>query len=121
MPDTRNILVIDDDELTLTVLRGILQEEGYCVLSTTDGPHGIEVFKQRKPILTLLDLGLSGMGGLEVLRRIRSLDQAAKVIVISGFATEEATEVALGYGALAVLQKPIEVDRLLAHLKSAVE
>ena len=116
----RKVLIIDDDEFTLTMTQQLLQEEGYDIYSTADGPQGIAIFKQRRPDVVLLDIGLPSMNGLEVLRRIRSIDDSAKVIIITGHASDESAEVALLYGALEYIRKPVEPQSLLQLLKSSI-
>lgn len=114
------VLVIDDDEMTLSLMQLLLQEEGYEVFSTADGPQGIAIYKQRAPDIVLLDLGLPSMNGLEVLRRLRSIDDSAKVIVVTGHGSEESAEVALLYGALEYVRKPVDHQSLLQLLKSLI-
>jgi DNA-binding response OmpR family regulator len=116
----RKILVIDDDEMTLTLMQQLLHEEGYEIFSTADGPQGIAIYKQRRPEVVLRDLGLPSMNGLEVLRRLRSIDDNAKVIVITGHGSEESAEVALMYGALEYVRKPVDQQSLLQLLKSFI-
>ena len=114
------LLLIDDDEIALNLLQNFLQEEGHEINSTADGPQGIALFKQRRPDVILLDLGLPSMNGLEVLHRIKSIDPAATVIIITGLGSEEAEQVARGYGATAFLRKPLDLDDLEAAIRQAL-
>jgi DNA-binding response OmpR family regulator len=116
----QTILVIDDDELTLNLIETLLEEGGFKVLSTADGPQGIAIYKQRHPDLVLLDLGLPSMNGLEVLRRIRGYDDRAKVVVVTGYGTDESAEVAQLYGAADFLRKPLEYSTFVEKIKAAV-
>jgi CheY-like chemotaxis protein len=111
------VLLIDDDEFTLTLMRTILLEAGYEVLSTADGPHGIEIFKQRRPDLVLLDLGLPSISGLEVLREIRGFDPQARVVVVTGYGSAQSAETAMGLGALDYMSKPLDPKLFLQKLK----
>jgi DNA-binding response OmpR family regulator len=115
------ILIIDDDEVLLNLLSLTLQEEGYDVLSTADGPQGITLYKNRRPALTLLDLGLPTMSGIEVLREIRQFDDKAKVIVVTGYGAVESAVVAIRYGAADYIQKPVNVEILLQKMKVALD
>ena len=112
----RRVLVIDDDEMMLNTLQDLLYRGGYEVLSTADGPQGITIFKERHPELVLLDFGLPSMNGLEVLRKIRDLDAQARVVVVTGHASDESAQVALRNGALSYLTKPVDPDALLQML-----
>jgi len=112
------ILLIDDDEFTLTLMRTILLETGYIVFSTADGPQGIEIFKQRRPDLVILDLGLPTMSGLDVLREIRESDSAAKVVVVTGYGSAHSAETAMGLGALDFMSKPLVPDVFLEKVRT---
>ena len=93
------ILIIDDDEIQLMLLRSILSSKGYSVHSTADGPQGVLLYKIQHPDLVLLDIGLPSMSGIEVLKQIRQIDQKAKVIVITGYASVESAVLAIRSGA----------------------
>lgn len=116
----RPILIIDDDEMVLQTMQDILGGEGFDVLATADGPRGLEIVRREQPNLVLLDLALPSMNGLEVLRKIRDIDPAIKVIVITGYGTEEASQVARRYGAFDFLGKPVETATLLDKIRAAI-
>ena len=115
------VLVIDDDEVLLSLLSLTLREEGYDVVSTADGPQGILLYKEHKPALVLLDLGLPTMSGIEVLREIRQFDEKAKVIVVTGYGSVESAVVAIRYGAWDYVQKPVDIEALLKKMKVALK
>lgn len=115
------VLVIDDDEMLLSLMQNILQGEGYTILSTADGPRGIALYKEERPDVVLLDLGLPSMNGLEVLRRIRSFDDKAKVIVVTGYGSAESVEVAYRSGAWDFVQKPFNNADVLKLIKTAID
>lgn len=116
----QKILIIEDDEVQLRLQRIILQEEGYTVHSTADGPQGITIFKQHSIDLVLLDLGLPSMSGIEVLKEIRRHDAKAKVIVVTGYPSVESIVVAMQNGAWDYMQKPVDVKVLLKKISSAL-
>jgi DNA-binding response OmpR family regulator len=113
----RKILIIDDDEVQLMLQRSILTAEGYTVYTTADGPQGITLFKTHRPDLVLLDIGLPSLSGIEVLKEIRHLDDKAKVIVITGYASVESAVLALRTGALDYVRKPYDVKALLKKIE----
>src|SRR3970040_1730113 len=115
------VLVIDDDEMLLSLMQNILQGEGYTILSTADGPRGIAIYKEERPDVVLLDLGLPSMNGLEVLRRIRSFVDKAKVIVVTGDGSAESVEVAHPPGAWDFVQKPFNNADVLKLIKTAID
>jgi len=100
------VLIIDDDEFMLNVLTRQLQGDGYTLLSTADGPHGIELYKKEKPDIVLLDIGLPSISGIEVLKQIKQFDADAKVIMITGYPSSVMKEAALSNGAYAYYEKP---------------
>ncbi len=114
------VLVIDDDELQLTLMRSVLLEEGYEVASTADGPHGIALYRQELPDLVLLDLGLPSMNGIAVLQAIREIDPAAKVIVVTGYGSRESAEDAKHRGALDFVEKTIDQRVFLEKVRTAI-
>ena len=115
------ILIIDDDEMVLRVMQDLLVGEGFEVIVTADGPRGLELFKAHGPDLVLLDLALPSMNGLEVLRRIRESNPMAKVIMITGYGTEDSSQVALRYGAFDFLRKPVGSATILEKIHDALE
>jgi DNA-binding response OmpR family regulator len=116
-----SVLVIDDDEITLALMHSILEEEGYTIFSTADGPQGLSIYKERNPNLVILDLALPSMNGLEVLRRLRKHDADAKVIVVTGFGSEESAKVALRYGAWSYIEKPVDYATFLHQIRTAMQ
>lgn len=115
------ILVVDDDEQLLLLLRQILQKEGYDVLSTADGPQGIEIYRREHPHLVLLDVGLPTMDGIEVLKTIISQDENAKIIVFTAYGSEWTSSEAYKNGASDFIEKPIRPDALLKRIAAVLE
>ncbi len=83
MPYT--VLVIDDEELTLRTISRGLREEGYEVLTAGSGEDGLRLFTEEAPDLTLLDIVLPGIDGVEVLRRMKSANPAAIILMMSAY------------------------------------
>ena len=117
----RKVLVIDDDEVLLAIMQNLLNDEGFNALSTADGPQGIAIYKEQRPDVVLLDLGLPSMNGMEVLRRLRSFDRKARVIVMTGYGSDELAEAALRDGAWGYVQKPIDYSNFFSQIKSALD
>jgi|WetSurMetagenome_2_1015567.scaffolds.fasta_scaffold186685_2 DNA-binding NtrC family response regulator len=116
----RTVLVIEDDEMQIVALRTTLALEGYTVYTTADGPQGITIFSSKRPDLVLLDIGLPSMSGIAVLEEIRRIDPAARIIVITGYASVESAVQAIQSGAVDFLQKPYEVEVLLRKISTAL-
>ena len=78
------VLVIEDDPNSLIVRAALLKAHGCEVLLAEDGIEGLDVFMREHVDVTVLDLGLPGMDGEQVLRRIRSMEPDARVVVLTG-------------------------------------
>lgn len=116
----RKILIIDDDEVQLMLQHSLLAHEGYTVYTTADGPQGITLFRAHHPDLVLLDIGLPSLSGIEVLKEIRRIDEKAKVIVITGYASVESAVLALRSGALDYVRKPYDVKALVRKISQVL-
>lgn len=116
----QKILVIDDDEVQLRLQRSVLTSHGYTVYSTADGPQGVLLYRMHHPDLVLLDIGLPSVSGIEVLKQIRGIDQKAKVIVITGYASVESAVMAIRAGAWDYIRKPFDVDALMKKIDAAL-
>lgn len=99
------VLVIDDEECIRDLVRVKLTREGREVLLATRGEEGFEIFRRERPDITILDLHMPGMSGLEVLRRIRALDPQAIVMVFTGCETQDILKEAVSLGVTEILQK----------------
>ena len=115
------ILVVDDDTNICELLRLYLTKEGYQVTVANDGEEGLEKFNQVKPDMVLLDVMMPRMDGLEVCRRIRSLQGgAAQVPVLMLTAKGDPMDriIGLELGADDYLPKPFEPRELLARIRA---
>src|SRR5690606_10433244 len=115
------ILVVDDEEGIRKILRQVLEYEGHDVDVAAGGGEALGKFQELRPDLTFLDVKMARMDGLEVLDRIREMDEAATVIMISGHATIETAVEATRRGAWDFLEKPLDTDRLLVTIRNALQ
>jgi two-component system nitrogen regulation response regulator NtrX len=115
------ILVVDDEEGIRKVLRQLLEYEGHDVALASGGGEALIEFQESRPDLTLLDVKMARMDGLEVLDRIREIDSASVVIMISGHGTIETAVEATRRGAWDFLEKPLDSDRLLVTVRNALQ
>jgi two-component system, NtrC family, nitrogen regulation response regulator NtrX len=114
------ILVVDDEDGIRKILRQILEYEGHDVGTAGGGGEAIALFTEFRPDLTLLDVKMARMDGLEVLDRIRETDPAAVVVMISGHGTIETAVEATRRGAYDFLEKPLDTDRLLVTIRNGL-
>ncbi len=117
----QSILVIDDEQGIREVLSDILVDEGYRVLSAADGYQGLEMLKTEPVDLVFLDIWLPGIGGIEVLQKIKDEFPGIEVVVISGHANIEMAVRAVKLGAYDLLEKPLSMDRILLQCRNIFE
>jgi two-component system nitrogen regulation response regulator NtrX len=116
-----NILVVDDESSIRQSLKGVLEDEGYKVSTAESGEACLEVLRKRSFEVVLLDVWLPGMDGLDTLQRIRDLDGAPEVIMISGHGTIETAVRATKLGAYDFLEKPLSIAKTLNLIKHATD
>lgn len=114
------VLVVDDEPPIRRFLRTSLSAQGYEVAEAEDGAAALEAIARREPDLLILDLGLPGLDGLEVIRRLRGSGAALPVIVLSSRVDEAGKVEALDLGADDYVTKPFGMDELLARLRAAL-
>ena len=114
------ILVIDDEEDMLENCSRILSRLGYEPLLEPDAQKGVARFEQEHPVITLTDLRMPGMDGLDVLRTIRRIDPEALVILFTAFATVETAVEAVKEGAFDYIPKPFSGDQLRLVIERAL-
>src|SRR5499433_585676 len=120
MPKPR-ILVIDDDAGVRESLRMTLEYDGYDVAGAATGQEGIALVEREAPDLVLLDVKMPGMDGLEVLDRLRSVNETLPVVVVSGHGTISTAVEATKKGAFDFIEKPFASDRVLVSLRNALD
>ena len=114
------ILVVDDSGYARRVHRSILEAAGHAVLEAATGMTAIETFSLEKPDAVLLDLSMSDLGGLEVLKTLRQLDANARIVVLSADVQKTTEDAVLTAGALRFLAKPANADQLVKTIDSVV-
>ena len=97
MSDCHRILVVEDNELNLKLIRDVLGYAGYEVVEARTGEQGVELAAECLPDLVLMDLQLPGIDGIEALRQLRAspLTQDVPVVAVTAFAMREDQERAL--------------------------
>jgi DNA-binding NtrC family response regulator len=80
------ILIIDDDEIVRLSLSDMLGDHGYEVFAAPDGTKGLEIYRDVRPEVVLLDQRMPGISGIETLQGIKSFDPEAQIIFITGHA-----------------------------------
>jgi serine phosphatase RsbU (regulator of sigma subunit) len=114
------LLVVDDDRVTNRILQAQLKARGYEVDSASDGEQALEQTARSQPDLLFLDVAMPGIGGLEVLERIKAQEPDLAIIMMTAYGTEEVAIEALRSGADDYLRKPFDPAEFGAVLERTV-
>ena len=114
------ILIVDDSSLARRRARGILESGGYEVIEADDGMAALERYFIDKPDVVMLDLVMKGMYVIEVMTRMREMDPAASVIVVSADVQTSSHEMVDAAGAIGFLVKPLDEQAALALIERAL-
>src|ERR1700740_2099338 len=115
------ILVIDDEGAIRDSLQMTLEYEGYDFIGASTGQEGLALVEREAPDLVLLDVKMPGMDGLEVLDRLRAMDDALPVVVIPGHGPISTAVDATKKAALDFIEKPFASERVLLSLRNALD
>jgi CheY-like chemotaxis protein len=116
------VLVVDDEEGVRKVVKMILEEYGFTILTANDGWEALEVFKAHTAeiVVVILDLTMPRLDGLKAFQELRRLRPDVKVILTSGYSEEEAVSRFVGEGLAGFIQKPYNAVGLLEKMKQIV-
>ena len=111
----RRILVVEDDRLSLTVLRQLLTAQGYEILQSSEGWDGINRARNEQPDLIVMDINLPDISGLDATLLLKNDDQtkAIPVIAVTASSTPGDKTKAFESGCAAYIAKPVKIDELL--------
>ncbi len=119
----RTILLVEDEESLLEVLRLVLIGTGYSVLTARDGNEAVELYRRHKEQIDLVlsDMGLPTLGGWEMFQQIRAINPVAKVILASGYYNAALRDEFVQAGACDFIQKPYIPDVILQKIRDVIE
>lgn len=120
--EMKTVLIIDDSAFVRQCIADILQRQGWTVAeSVPDGEQGLELYDWQKPDVVVLDIGLPGMDGIQVLKNIRQRDPHARVVMCSGRGTPEVVQECLMNGAVEFVAKPFLPNVLVDAVAAAMQ
>ena len=120
MRNTR-ILVVDDEHLIRWSLEQSLKKQGYDVITAASGEEAIRQVQEETPGLMLLDIQLPGMDGLQVLEKVKEIDDEIIVVMVTALGVLETAVKAMQLGAHDYINKPFNLDELSIIVKKALE
>lgn len=115
------VLLVDDSGLARRGTRRVLEDAGYTVVEAEDGLSALERFSVDKPDVVLLDLVMKGMYGLDVLAKLRELDPAARVIVVSADIQTSSRDMVQAGGAAGFINKPAAPGQVVAMVEQVLK
>lgn len=116
MPRRLRVLVVDDDEDNARSLGELFELEGHDVSVAHSGEAAIAAYIGTNFDLAFMDVMMPGLNGVESFMAIRKLRPGAKVFMMTGYSVEQLLQQAMDHGAMGVLAKPIDIERLLRSL-----
>lgn len=110
-------MIVDDAAFMRMMLKNILTKGGYEICEEAqDGAQAVEKFSESSPDLIIMDITMPNMDGIEALKKIKSINAGAKVIMCSAMGQEAMVVEAIKSGAMDFIVKPFQGDRLLAAI-----
>ena len=121
MGKSLRILIVDDEADLITTLVERLELRGFSATAVQTGHEALEQIHDQNFDVVVLDIKLKGEDGVDVMKKIKHLNQNLPVILLTGHMSKEASEEGLNAGAIDYIIKPIAIDDLIAKLYEAVE
>ena len=118
--DLSHILIVDDEEDLASTLAERLELRGFQVTAVTSGAEALGLFSENRFSVLILDVKMPGIGGLELMARIKQEQPDLPVILFTGHSSLADAQRGIEEGAFAYLQKPIKIDKLLETVKGAI-
>ena len=117
-----NVLIVDDLAFIKIVLRDIIEKAGFRVIGeASNGEQAITMYQDTRPDVVLMDITMPGMDGLTALKKIREIDEAARVIICSALGQQQLIVQAIQLGAKDFIVKPFQPQRVVSALKKALD
>lgn len=117
----RDILIADDEANIRTTLKGILEDEGYDIVTVENGLKAVEAAKNEAFSLILMDIVMPGLNGVEAMKDIKKVRPTIVIIMTGHTDEEDLLQEARSQGAKAIVYKPIQIPVLLGLIKTALD
>jgi two-component system, cell cycle response regulator DivK len=118
----KTILIVEDHELSMKLFHDLLQTRGYRILEARDGAEGLKLARQQRPDLIVMNIGLPGMSGLELMKRIKADEDlmSIPIVAVTAFAMKGDEEKIRGGGCEAYMTKPISIRNFIETVERFV-
>jgi len=115
------VLIVDDTAFMRKLLRNILFSGGFDIVGEAEnGKQAVEMYKQLKPDLVMLDIVMPEMNGIEALKAIKQMDPNAKVIMCTAVGQEKIVKAAIKLGAKGYIVKPFQAQKVIEEAKKVL-
>ena len=120
---TKTVLIVEDNELNMKLFNDLLEAHGYATLQTRDGMEALEIAREHRPDLILMDIQLPEVSGLEVTKWLKEDEELASIpiIAVTAFAMKGDEEKIIEGGCEAYIAKPISVASFLETVKNFLD
>jgi len=115
---SEKILVVDDDQTILTMIKSALQRAGYESLLAIDGHLGLRFFEEEKPDLAIIDIAMPGVDGYEVIESIRKKVPKFPIIILTAHNLDVMVNYADELGVNVYVTKPFKIEALIGHVRT---
>ena len=115
-----SVLIVDDEPSILKSLGGLLSDEGFRVLTASNGYEALKIIETESPDLVLLDIWMPGIDGIETLQQIKNDNPLIQVIIITGHGNVETAVKATKLGAFDLIEKPLSIDKVIVGINNAL-
>ena len=119
--DSVRVLLVEDDDDNRELMTEVLEAAGYQVVTAASGREGLRKLSEQPADVVITDVGMPGMGGLEVARAAKEIVPRVPVVIVTGYAEREDITSARGREVDAVLVKPVDPDLLTASVAELVK
>src|ERR1041384_1010153 len=121
MPDRANCLIVDDEPRLRQILLMLMRADGFQCVEAGNGIEALEQLSRQAITLVLTDMEMPKMGGIELLKQVRSKYPDVAVVLITGNADVETAVGALSLGAMDYITKPFQLEEVRARVHQALE
>lgn len=115
--DNPSLLLVDDDETFLSVLSRAMGKRGFSVQCARNAEEALHIAEQNSPEYAVVDLKMPGESGLFLVKKLKEIDEATKIVVLTGYASIATAVEAIKLGAIHYLAKPAKADEIAAALQ----
>ncbi|ANB59040.1 sporulation initiation phosphotransferase F [Anoxybacillus sp. B7M1] len=114
------LLIVDDQYGIRILLNEVFQREGYTTFQAANGIQALEIVQKHQPDLVLLDMKIPGMDGIEILKRIKAMNENIKVIIMTAYGELDMIQETKDLGAIMHFAKPFDIDELREAVKKYI-